>query len=352
MQGDLWKGLLNLHLGILYFERGNAAQAHTHLHTALRLFESLGTRSEIAQTHEQLYLLAKQQGAFETALQHFEAYHAARESLFNDQADARLKTIQSLHDLQTARLERETAIHRGEALRRKLEEHEQIIADLDAYAHHVAHDLKNPLSLIKASSELLMQNPADFDHAQIESLNNILFSASSKAVQIVDTLLEVARLRRQEFAPKPVDMYGVIEEVRSRLAETIQTRGALIEVRHLPPALANAHWLEEVWVNLISNAVKYGGNPPVIRVSGVIEGAFVRYTIRDNGDGITAAEQRRLFTSFSRLERHKDSADGYGLGLHIVKTIINKLGGRVWIESEGVYGKGTAFHFTLRAVQT
>lgn len=350
MQGDLWEGLINLHLGILYREQEDITQAYSHLHAALALFEPLGTRSEIAQTHEQLYLLAKQKGDFETALLHYEAYHATRESLFNEQADARLKTIQSLHDLETARLEREAAVHREEALSQKLEEHERLIADLDAYAHSVAHDLKNPLSLIKASSEMLMHYGSEFDPTQIETLTNIMFNASTKAVQIVDTLLEIARIRRQELAPKPVDMYAVIDEVKGRLAATIQGRGAVIDVRHLPPALANAQWLEEVWVNLISNAIKYGGNPPVIHISGKLDGTKVHYTIRDNGDGITPAEQRRLFNSFSRLERHKDQIEGHGLGLHIVRTIVTKLGGRVWIESDGIYGKGTAFHFTLHAV--
>jgi two-component system sensor histidine kinase/response regulator len=117
-------------------------------------------------------------------------------------------------------------------------------------------------------------------------------------------------------------------------------------------------WIEEVWANYISNALKYGGSPPRIELgadppppsppSGGTEGEarMVRFWVRDNGPGLTPEEQARLFTPFTRLEQVR--AKGHGLGLSIVRRIVEKLGGQVGVESE--VGQSSTFSFTLPAV--
>ena len=117
----------------------------------------------------------------------------------------------------------------------------------------------------------------------------------------------------------------------------------------LPPSfpLVWGHytWVEEVWVNYISNAIKYGGEPPHIELGSTPQGEMICFWVKDNGNGIEPANIADLFVPFQRFDTHK--ARGHGLGLSIVQRIVEKLGGEVGVESE--IGKGSRFWFTLPA---
>ncbi|MCK4449343.1 MAG: HAMP domain-containing histidine kinase, partial [Anaerolineae bacterium] len=103
-------------------------------------------------------------------------------------------------------------------------------------------------------------------------------------------------------------------------------------------------WVEEVWANYLSNAIKYGGQPPRVELGATVQAdGYVCFWVRDNGDGIPPEERAHLFTPFTRLDRTR--AQGHGLGLSIVRRIVEKLGGQVGVESE--MGRGSVFTFTL-----
>jgi signal transduction histidine kinase len=113
-----------------------------------------------------------------------------------------------------------------------------------------------------------------------------------------------------------------------------------------PPVSGYAPWVEEVWVNYLSNALKYGGRPPRIELGAQPQpDGMVRFWIHDNGSGLTPADQARLFAPFTRLNRARGI--GHGLGLSIVRRIVEKLGGQVGVESQP--GQGSTFFFTLPA---
>jgi two-component system, sensor histidine kinase and response regulator len=107
-----------------------------------------------------------------------------------------------------------------------------------------------------------------------------------------------------------------------------------------------APWLEEVWVNLVNNAIKYGGQPPILNFGFEEEGKdSFNFYLQDNGNGLSKNQIELLFEPFTNLEN--SSSDGHGLGLSIVKRIISKLNGRVWVVSENLPGQGSRFCFTL-----
>jgi len=128
-------------------------------------------------------------------------------------------------------------------------------------------------------------------------------------------------------------------------------KNSLIKLRLLsawPEAMGHAPWMEEVWVNYLSNGCKYGGRPPRLELGG--ENLFdgqVRFWVRDNGNGVALDDLMRLFTPFTRLDQVRTR--GHGLGLSIVRRIVEKLGGQVGVSSEGVPGHGSVFSFTLPA---
>ena len=167
---------------------------------------------------------------------------------------------------------------------------------------------------------------------------------------IIYALLMLSSVREQEVQLHPLDMISIVAEAQQRLADMInkyQPEFVLPDTFAWPEALGYAPWIEEVWVNYLSNALKYGGRPPYVEIGSASQtNGEIRFWMRDNGPGLTPKERARLFVPFTRL--HQQRAEGHGLGLSIVRRIIEKLGGRVGVESE--VGQGSIFYFTLQPV--
>jgi signal transduction histidine kinase len=145
-------------------------------------------------------------------------------------------------------------------------------------------------------------------------------------------------------------MERVVAEAQQRVAPLLRDASATITQPPVwPNVLGHAIWIEEIWVNYLTNAVKYGGKPPVIEL-GVRTQAngTVYFWVRDNGAGLSTEQQATLFTPFTRLDRTR--ATGHGLGLSIVQRIARKLNGEVGVESSGIPGQGSTFFFTLPAL--
>lgn len=232
-------------------------------------------------------------------------------------------------------------------LQEQLLEREQLITELDAFSHMVAHDLKNPLYSMIGFAEMIDENWQRMSTEKIGDGLREIVRSGYKMQNIIDALLLLASVRRQEVETHPLHMSLIIAEVRARLVYMVEEFGAQISApQKWPVACGYAPWVEEVWINYLSNAIKYGGDPPCIQVGAEagLEGT-VRFWVRDNGRGLTAEEQDQLFTPFTRLNQVQ--VKGHGLGLSIVRRIVEKLGGQVGVESK--VGEGSLFYFTLPA---
>lgn len=256
----------------------------------------------------------------------------------------------------------------AEALERYALELESRNAELDAFAHTVAHDLKSPLSAVVGFGTYLTSRYENTDDAQRLTMLNTISRQGQRMARIIDELLLLASLRRQDSVPLGrLDMAAIAAEVLERLALTIEEKQACLTLPETwPAALGYAAWVEEIWANYLSNALKYGGSPPCVTlgytrlaaglspVAGEITALFstipnphakIAFWVRDNGAGLAPEEQARLFTPFTRLDQV--SAKGHGLGLSIVQRISQKLGGEVGVVSAP--GAGSTFWFTLSA---
>lgn len=228
----------------------------------------------------------------------------------------------------------------------EIEKREKLIEDLDAFAHTVAHDLRNSLSSIFSASEIMEEIIKLNDKNLLCELSNLINHSANKSIQITHELLLLATTDKTEVERKPLDMAAIFEEAKQQLADLIKNTNAEIkEPDHWPASLGYAPWIEEVWSNYISNAIKYGGTPPRIEVGAdILHNGKVCFWVKDNGKGLSKEEQGRLFKKFVRL--HPQKADGYGLGLSIVKKIIEKLEGKVGVENN-TDGNGSKFYFVL-----
>lgn len=226
------------------------------------------------------------------------------------------------------------------------QEREQLISDLNAYADTVAHDLKTPLGLVMGYTQLLNQYPAIQNDPQLAGFLKRIHKSNTQMLRIIEELLLMASVRTNDDVPAlPLDVARSIRGATNRLELLIQEQSAVIHIpSEWPAAIGHTPWVEEVWANYISNAIKYGGTPPVVELGAdPPHNGFVRFWVRDNGYGIDPSAHDRLFQPFNRLDVRK--AEGYGLGLSVVRRIINKLGGEVGVESAP--GQGSTFYFTL-----
>lgn len=232
----------------------------------------------------------------------------------------------------------------------EIEKREKLIEDLDAFAHTVAHDLRNSLSSIFSASEIMEEIIKLNDKNLLCELSNLINHSANKSIQITHELLLLATTDKTEVERKPLDMALIFDEAKKQMADLLKNSNAEIkEPDHWPTSLGYAPWIEEVWSNYISNAVKYGGTPPKIEVGAdILHNGKVCFWVKDNGKGLSKDEQNRLFKKFVRL--HPQRADGYGLGLSIVKKIIEKLEGKVGVENNKD-GNGSKFYFVLPTEQ-
>ena len=226
--------------------------------------------------------------------------------------------------------------------------------ELDAYAHTVAHDLKGPLSVIVGFSSLLEADMGSRSPEDTKAALRTVLQSGYKMRSIINELLLLASVRRMDDVPtRPVDMVSIVSEVRMRLSTEIAARQAEIVLpHHWPAAIGYAPWVEEVWVNYVSNALKYGGDPLRIELgfdlgSDIQAEPSIRFWVKDNGPGLAPEERARLFSPFTRLEQTETK--GHGLGLSIVGRIVERLGGQVGVESK--VGEGSTFWFTLPGIR-
>ena len=258
-------------------------------------------------------------------------------------AHGQLAELQSVgRDITEMRRTEETLRRRTSALQARNEE-------LDAFAHTVAHDVKHPLALMISFAEALMER---FHTVPAEKALRYLAAIARngrKMDRTIDELLLLSRVRHDEAEMVPLDMASIVAEAQSRLADLIEEYQAEIHRPDTwPVALGHGPWIEIVWYNYLSNAIQYGGLPPRAELGAeVSEDDTFRFWVRDNGPGLSAEEQAQLFAPFVQLKN--SHAKGHGLGLSIVKRIVNRFEGRFGVESKGLPDQGCTFFFSLPA---
>lgn len=217
--------------------------------------------------------------------------------------------------------------------------------ELKAFSRTVAHDLKNPLNSISLSVEIAMDECESKNLEGVLSELNHIRNTTFKANSIIDALLLLADTSRQtNMVMEAFDMKFVIPGIMQRMHSSIEEYGGKIFLPdRWPIASGFLPWVEEIWINYISNALKYGGKPPRVELGYDENKDHIRFWVKDNGNGLNDEQMKHLFVPFSRL--HNDRIEGHGLGLSIVRRIVEKLGGTAGAECE--IGQGCTFYFTL-----
>ncbi|MBT3208856.1 MAG: PAS domain S-box protein [Bacteroidetes bacterium] len=240
-----------------------------------------------------------------------------------------------------------------EEIRQQNNELQERNEELNSFSHTVAHDLKNPLGSILGFSNLLITEESDISIFDRKNYLQIIETTAHKMNKIIDSLLLLASVRKSDVVFERLNMNKVLAESLNRIySMKIEANASINAPETLPVVLGNPQWIEEVWMNYLSNALKYGGESPKIDINYEIikseksNKKMVRFSVRDFGPGISEENQKLLFNKFERLNQLKSI--GYGLGLSIVRRIVEKQGGEVGVESKNIEGEGSTFHFSLQ----
>jgi len=232
-----------------------------------------------------------------------------------------------------------------EALARKAEELTRSNEELEQFAYVASHDLQEPLRMISSYTQLLAERYKGKLDEDADDFIAFAVDGAERMKRLINDLLEYSRVTTRGKPFEVVDSQLILNEVRRNLAFTIEKAGATITCDSLPAVFADRAQLSRVFQNLISNAVKFRGEKPaLVHIAAITGPQETIFSVRDNGIGIEPEYTKKIFAVFQRLQSRREY-EGTGIGLAVCKKIIERHGGRIWVDSE--VGNWSSFCFTI-----
>ena len=219
--------------------------------------------------------------------------------------------------------------------------------ELKTFSHSVAHDLRAPLRAIDGFGKILSDEKSSLLDEEGLRLLGVVRDNTRLMAALIEDLLELSRIGRGDIKRVPCDMETMVRAVILDLEQEVTDPTRRVSVGPLPEASVDPVLIRQVWINLLSNAFKFsssGEEIAVIEVQESVNGSDRVYSVKDNGVGFNMDHADKLFGVFERLHR-REEFEGTGIGLSIVKRIVDRHGGRIW--AEGKVGEGATFWFAL-----
>ena len=217
--------------------------------------------------------------------------------------------------------------------------------ELEAFSYSVSHDLCTPLRAVGGFAMMLKEDHETMSPADRNRIVNVIANNASLMGRLIDDLLEFSRLGRKELKFDRVDMQAMVSGCISELTYGVD-KICNFKASELPCCQADSGMMKQVWMNLLGNALKYASkiDKPVIEIGAKADKTMITYYVKDNGVGFDMKYADKLFGVFQRLHR-KDEFEGTGVGLALVKRVIDRHHGA--LRAEAKPGKGAAFYFSL-----
>ena len=326
-----------------------------------RADEAMGWRSselllaELPEPIEQILASVRDKGRWEGQIRHrtklgAEVIVESRWALRRD-ISGRPDAILEINRDITARIQAQDALLAANTrLERRVDERtQQLLAinrDLEAFSHTVAHDLRAPMRAINSFADILLSEDHSGLDAEARDALSEIQSNAARGAKLIDELLELSRIGRHLLQPVVIDMTVLAQRAAKVLAPEFVGRDIKLDIKPMPASHGDSPMLEMVFINLISNAIKFsaGKAPAVIEVGAEVRPDGTVYYVKDNGAGFDMKYADKLFGVFQRLHSRAEF-DGNGVGLASVQRILQRHRGRIWALAE--LGKGATLYFTV-----
>ncbi len=323
-----------------------------HLHQSLKIIQDIGTKPIEKQTHFLLAQAFEELGDYQKAYEHFKHFHELEKALLLEQSEEKTKKLTLKYELDKSQREAELYRLKNEDLARLNEELDQANQLKTELLGIAAHDLKNPLQTIMGFAELIGEETKEI--SSINTKASLIRRASQKMLSLIHDLLETAAIDagKLELHRQRTDFGSLVQVISENFYLMAQNKRQCLQL-HLEEnciVSIDVERMKEVVENLIGNAIKYSPHEKTIWITVARIGHDnVRFSVRDEGQGLTEEDMKKLFGKFQRLSaRPTDGESSTGLGLSIVKKLVEMHGGKIWAESEGK-DKGATFTVELAA---
>jgi len=288
---------------------------------------------------EQEYRFLKKNGSY--------AFVYDKGYIIRDQAGHAIRMIGAMQDITRQKENEWHLIKLNESLLAKSIELADSNAELEQFAYVASHDMQEPLRMVTSFLLLLEKKYKNTIDDTGKKYIHFAVDGAKRMRQIILDLLDFSRVGQNFIEPTKLDLIELINEIESLFRKQIEETRAIIEMGELPVIIASESPIRQVFQNLISNALKYGRQavPVRIKINAVDLSDCWQFSVADNGIGISKEYHEKIFVIFQRLH-NLEKYSGTGIGLAVTKKIIEKSGGKIWVQSEE--GKGSTFYFTLK----
>jgi PAS domain S-box-containing protein len=298
----------------------------------------LGTKSYVAMP---IYLEGKAVGVINI--------NSPEKNAFNEEELKLLEIVAQQIEVAIKNAQKAEALRQSEeALSRQAQELARSNAELEQFAYVASHDLQEPLRMVASYMQLLERRYKDKLDSDAKEFINYAVDGSKRMQRLINDLLMYSRVGTRGKPFEQTDCNTVLDKALNNLKIAIEERKALVTHDPLPTVMGDPTQLIQLFQNLIGNAIKFcNGRRPEVHIGVESKSGDWLFSVRDNGIGIAPEYFERIFVIFQRLH-NKEEYSGTGIGLAVCKKIVERHGGRIWVESE--LGKGTTFYFTIPVI--
>ncbi len=337
--------------GEIYIGQREPEAAQGFLRRSLRLAEELGARDLLHRIHLSLSYAAEQLGLLQPTLNHLRAHQRFKEEIFNEESDMTFKKLQAVHEVETAKQESELYRIKTVELVKLNEQLNEVISEKNEILGIAAHDLKNPLGAMLLTAQHIESSCDSMPIDLIAKFMNNITKTSENMLDIVNKMLQSEQYESEKLilCPEILDLKVVINEIIESYRiksskKNIELKCDCNEERIM--YFSDAVVSKQIFDNLISNAIKFSPQKTTVTITLSQSDKTVMVSVKDQGPGLSEKDKDSLFKRFSKLSAKPTGGEHTtGLGLSIVKKLVEKLKGRVWCESET--GKGADFKVEL-----
>ena len=339
-----------LNLGISYLNNNDLQLAEKYLISSINLAKEIKVKDIKMLGYSHLAELFEKKGEHKIALEYYKQFHDIERELFNTESQLKSKGLIAQYESEKHRKEYEATREKNLELEQLVQKLDTINEEKDHYISIISHDLRDPLSAIYGITDLVLSEPDTTSKEELLEYVTSINQSATKVLKILKHLLRINEIEsgKLEVHPEKLNLVSVLSSVINDYKHRADAKSIVInfESKIDYEILGDKSSLNSVFSNLISNAVKYSPKNKNIFIITTYKDGYVQVEIKDEGPGLTMKDKEKIFQKFAKLSaRPTGGEDSIGLGLSLVKKLVNINNGSVWVESE--HGKGAAFFVRL-----